>query len=212
MTDYLPLRIALAEGKCVTDWQGQTRKWMDINEGKHEHGVAHMVFAVWENGINGLFDFGELDENDGIIFGPNSKVVPDPSKCHHAIEHRRKCSLPEEGWFCFECGEKLDDPTVKKVEQEKSRYCQKHGLPYLGDCRYCVEATKPKSLTYDEAIKAFMDDSIVSIEAPDGEKDYFQWSGGDEGIDTYIITSYEARLHFDLAERRGYRMENVSND
>lgn len=100
MTDYMDLRIALAKGECVTDYQGR-------------------VFRIDQNGdllSLKLWDdvFKEWQEFKWLEFRPNSKVVPDPSveKCQH--------KFPTRDGYCLECDAGLNDYELKRDTSPKS--------------------------------------------------------------------------------------------
>jgi hypothetical protein len=139
--DYKDLRIALAEGKCVLDEDGDPVKWFPED------------FKYWyEGGWKCLYGAPE--------FGPNSKVVDDPSlPVSSKVESTPPISNPA-------------SVTVQLVYDDE---------------------TSPPSITYDEALKA----DKVLIHLPNSYKGLF------------LIKDEDSWLWFDLAERKGYRMEIV---
>lgn len=111
----LELRMALARGECVTNEQGEIYKWDE-----------KLIFRHWWAEMWVMVDPVEEQPN----FGPNSKVVPDPS----AEKEKERCpvcgfSMPSSG--CYSCDSK---PSLTYDEALKAIYKTKNivrvSLPY----------------------------------------------------------------------------------
>jgi hypothetical protein len=155
--DYNHLRIALAEGKCVTDIHGvPCRQALKDNSLRFQYFIND---SYWGDGYS-------------IEFGPNSKVVDDPS------------------------GEK-EEACAHQFEQITNKNNEITGY----ECVKCTKFQFKASLTYDEALNAFKSGKTIRIHYDDG--------AGAGACNPFNISEIDARLRFDLAERRGYRMEEV---